>query len=353
MTRRVNVGIIGTGGIAQCHLRAYSEMPGVKILAVADIIQERAEGAAQRWEVPNYFVDYHELLEIDEIEAVSVCTYNQAHRAPTVDALEAGKHVLVEKPMAATLEDATAMVRAARRSGKILMVAFHSRFRPDMKAAKSIVDSGVLGDIYYAETGGGRRRGIPGGTFVRKDTAGGGAVVDIGVYSLDTALYLMGHPLPTTVSAITNDYIGTHSGPPIGSVWKWNPEELEVEDFGAAWIRFDTGAILLFRTAWSMHADTMGSTYFLGVHGGLKLHPLEVYTDRYGYMVDITPKSLPPEPDIRELFRNEISPFIEAVREGQPSPVDPEGVLLTNVIMDGIYRSAELGHEVEVEVPEV
>jgi predicted dehydrogenase len=178
------------------------------------------------------------LLQLEEIQAVHVCTFNQAHRGPTVEALQAGKHVLVEKPMAATLADATEMVRAARQTGKLLMCALKTRYSDDVIVAKRIIDNGGLGDIYYAETVDNRRRGIPGRTFVRQETAGLGAVADVGVYSLDTALYLMGHPRPVSVSGITTNVIGKTHAPAIGSLWPWNSEELEVEEFGAAWIRF-------------------------------------------------------------------------------------------------------------------
>jgi len=215
----IGVGVIGAGGIAQVHLQTLSNMSGVRILAVTDVLPGRAKEIAERWGVPHAFEDYRELLQLDEIQAVHVCTYNQAHRAPSVDALHAGKHVMVEKPMAATLEDATEMVRAAKQTGKMLMCAIKSRYSANVVAAKRLISEGTLGEIYYAETVLDRRRGIPGGTFVRQASAGLGAVADLGVYCLDTALYLMGHPTPQTVSGITTNVIGkTHQPPAIG--WK-------------------------------------------------------------------------------------------------------------------------------------
>src|SRR3954453_20280795 len=172
MTTAVRIGLIGAGGIAKSHMRAYQRVPGVEVVAVADVLPERAEAMAREWNVPRWFSDHRSLLALDEIDAVSVCTFNQAHRQPTVAALEAGKHVLVEKPLAYSLDDAVAMISAARRTGKILHTGFWQRWQPDIQAAKRIVDSGALGDIYYAQMIGGGRRRIPGGSFLRRDMSG-------------------------------------------------------------------------------------------------------------------------------------------------------------------------------------
>lgn len=348
----VNVGIIGTGGIAQVHLRTYAQLEGVRVLAAADVVAENVEKSAERWDIPHVFTDYQKMLEMDELDAVDICTPHQIHRKPTVEALKAGKHVMVEKPMAATLEDATAMVRTSHETGRILMCAVRTRFFPHIKVARQIVGSGELGDIYYAETGGGRRRGIPENpSFLRQASAGHGAVADIGVYSLDTALYIMGHPKPVRVSAIAGDFLTSHSEPlPYGG-WKWNPKDMEVEDFGAAFVRFDTGTALVFKIAWAMHLDSMGDTFFLGTEAGLKLGPpLRVHTDKYGCLMDMTPDL---DLDDTAAWMEEIGSFRDAVRSDGPSPIDPDSVLLTNVIIDAIFRSAQLGREVDVEIPEI
>jgi predicted dehydrogenase len=227
---------------------------------------------------------------MDEVEAVSVCTYNQSHCKPSVDALKAGKHVLVEKPMAATLVDAAAMTKAAHESDKILMVALKTRYSPHMIAAKQIAESGALGDIYYAESVACRRNGIPGwpgGSFVFKETAGIGAVADIGVYSLDASLYVMGHPKPVAVSGIANNLLGTKYCKPVIGSWGWNPEELTVEDFGVASVRFEDGRLMTFKTSWIMHMDSLGDTLYLGTKAGLRLNPLTLYRDEWGTMNDV------------------------------------------------------------------
>ena len=180
----IRVGVVGTGGISRAHRSAYAKAGGFEIVAVCDIIGAKARQAAEEWGVPkkNVFTSVHKMLEMDEIDTVSVCTYNQGHRRPTVAALNAGKHVFCEKPMAATLADATAMMRAAKESGKILQIGIHSTFHPGLQFARKVIAEGILGDIYYSESAGCRRRGNPGHTFIYKKTAGAGAIVDIGVY---------------------------------------------------------------------------------------------------------------------------------------------------------------------------
>jgi predicted dehydrogenase len=345
--RTVKIGVIGSGGISHAHMGGYQQLEGVEIVAVADVVPGKAKEWAARYNVPKAFEDYHKLLAMPEIDGVSVCTYNRAHMPPTVDALRAGKHVLCEKPMAHNLADAHAMLQAARETGKILTIGVHSRYSRSQRLAKQIVASGDLGEIYYAEIVGTRRRGIPGGTFVNKETAGGGAVIDIGIYSLDTALEILGHPTPVSVSAITTDRIGKSHTPAQGT-WRWDPETLNVEEFGAAWVRFDTGLVLLFKISWAVHIDSLGRSYFLGDKGGLQLDPLEVYRDEWGTLVNITPKLSEERVD---RFKEETSDFVNAIREGRPAPIPAEEVIWTNVIMDGIYRSAAEGREVPVGLP--
>ncbi len=229
----LKIGLIGTGGIAQTHMKALAKTDEIQVVAVCDLVEEKAQRTADTYGVPLVFTDYNKILEMDEVEAVSICTWNQAHCAPAVDALHAGKHVLVEKPMAATLVDATKMTKAAHETGLILMVGVQPRFGFARKTAKSIVDAGTLGDIYYAEAVACRRCGIPGGSFIRAETAGIGTVADIGVYALDEVLHLMGHPKPVAVSGIANNLLGK-SHTPVEGCWQWVPEDLSVEDFGVA-----------------------------------------------------------------------------------------------------------------------
>jgi predicted dehydrogenase len=349
MMKPLKIGLIGTGGIAQVHMRALAKTEDIEVVAVCDIVEEKAIRTAEEFGVPNVFVDYHNILDMEEIEAVNICTWNQAHCGPTVDALHAGKHVLVEKPMAATLSDATEMTKAAHETGLVLMVGVQPRFGFARKTAKAIVDAGTIGDIYYAEAVACRRCGIPGGSFIKADTAGIGTVADIGVYALDEVLHLMGHPKPVSVSGIANNLLGrTHK--PVEGVWHWVPDDLEVEDFGVATVRFENGALMVFKTSWIMHMDSLGSNLVLGTKAGLKMEPLTIFTHEYNRLVDITPQ---PGRKDGDLFLAKNLAFAEAVREGKPSPIPADEMLITNVIIQGLIDSAAAGREVSVSVPEV
>lgn len=359
---KIRVGLVGTGGIGNHHARTYQPIEGVELVACCDIFKDKALQFAERWGIPkkNVFTSYNKMLEMDEIDTVSVCTFNQAHRRPAVAALKAGKHVLCEKPMAATLADATAMVKTAKETGKILHIAIHSRFQSGIVMARKIVEAGILGDIYYTESAGCRRRGTPGGTFIHKNTAGAGAIVDIGVYNMHNALFIMGYPKPVTVSAFACDHI-TRQTPGL--------ESMDVEEFGAAWVRFEDGSIMIFKISWAVHANTLGPNYFLGKKAGMSIDGLTVFADKCpddlqklatsegcslkvddaNGMVNIGIQGLPPV----DVWRTQVEVFRDAVIKGGPPPILPEKVLLTNVIMDGIFRSVKQGKEVSVKVPEI
>ena len=349
--KTVKLGLIGAGGISQAHCRTMASIEGAEIIAVSDLVQANLDRAKENWGISKTFNDYNEMLEMDELEAVLVCTPTGVHGAPTVAALKAGKHVLCEKPMEAKLGPATEMVRAAHANGKILMVALKLRYSPQVIKAKEIVDTGALGDIYYVETVADRRRGNPGGSFIRKATAGLGASADIGIYALDTALYLMGHPKPVAVSGIASNELSLNN--------TWNPalKETEVEDFAVGWVLFDNGARMVFKTCWCMNMDSLGGTIFLGKQAGLRLGVMEVrgpqegvtvYGDEDGQIKDETFTEF----ESVDVFQREDQAFIDAVREDKPSPIDPDGVLLTNVIIQGVIDSSEAGgREIEVSVP--
>ena len=350
----VRIGIIGSGSIAGAHADGYKPLKGVRVVAVADVVPGRAQAFIERhgFEGAEAFSDHREMLTRD-LDAVSVCTFNAAHYQPTMDALAAGKHVLLEKPMATTLADGLAMVRQARASGRMLSIGFQSRYQPNVIAAHALAASGALGHIYYAETGGGRRRGIPGGTFVRRDTAVGGAVLDIGCYSLDTALWVMGNPRPLTVSATTSNHFGSSPERARLTVWdrQMDPAKFEVEDFGVAMVRMEGDRVLVFKISWAMHAETLGQTFFLGTEGGLNLDELRLYHDVADQPANtqITAHA----GGWKDNFHKKIEAFVQAVRDGGPAPIPGEEMLNATAIIEGIYRSAAEHAEVRLDVPAI
>jgi predicted dehydrogenase len=241
------------------------------------------------------------------------------------------------------------MTKAVHETGLVFMVGVQPRFGFKRQTAKAIVDSGALGDIYYAEAVACRRAGIPGGSFIKADTGGIGTIADIGVYALDEVLHLMGHPKPVSVSGIANNLLGKTHKPPHG-FWNWDPDELEVEDFAVGSVRFENGALMTFKTSWIMHMDSLGGNLILGTKAGLKMDPLTVFTQEYGTLIDTTPQ---PGKKDDDLFLAKNMAFAEAIWNGTPSPIPADEMLITNVIIQGLFDSAKVGHEIEVSVPEV
>lgn len=359
MTNVVKVGIIGGGGIAGSHANAYLAMEGVQIVAVADVVPGKAQQFIDELgiEGAQAFEDHNKLLELD-IDGVSICTPNAFHHITGIDALRAGKHVLVEKPLSVTLEQGIEMVKVAKETGKMLSVGLQPRYEPNLNKVKEIVQSGQLGDVYYVEIGGGRRRGMPNGTFINKNLAGVGAVADIGTYSLDLALNALGHPKPLTVSAYVSNHFGTNP--------KYHPqsEQFEVEDFGVAMIRLEGGIVLNFKISWAMHMDTLGPAMFLGKEAGLKLTPAGegpwsgIWDGGIGSMSlfhdedqNHTETVLPVEAHELNIFDEKVKDFVRAIKEGKPAPIPGEEILVNQAIIDAIFRSAEAGREVEVNLP--
>ena len=361
--KKLKVAIIGTGWIADAHINRYKEMDDVEVVALADLVPGKAERFAKKWEIEGArcYLSHKELLDNEELDAVSVCTYNRTHAECTIYALKKGVNVLCEKPMSVTLEEAVEMRRAEKESGKILSIGFQPRMDPNMKKIKEIVESGVLGEIYYIQTGGGRRRGIPtpfGTTFIEDATAGIGAMGDIGCYSLDMVLNAIGYPKPLTVSGYKSDFFGKDP-----KTYEWHPEYAEkfgVEDFAAGFIRLEGGIILDFRIAWAMNLDTPGDTIIMGKKGSLRIPstecwngsvggPMKVYSEMAGSQV-CTEIPIIKSPDI---FHEKIRSFLDAIITGGKAPVPSEQIIINQAIIDGIIKSAELGREIEVSIPEV
>jgi len=359
--RKLKIGIIGTGWIAESHIQSYKLMEDVEVVAAADLIPGKAEKFMKRFGVEGvrFYPSHKELIDNEpDLDGVSVCTYNTQHAAPTIYALEHGIPVLLEKPFSVTLEEAEAICRAEKASGKFVSVGFQPRFDANMQMIKKIVDSGVLGKIYYIQTGGGRRRGIPGSTFIEKSTGGIGALGDIGCYSLDMVLNAIGYPKPLTVSGYISDFFGKNP--------KYNGADaarFSVDDFAAAFIRLEGGIILDFRIAWAMHVNTPGDTIIFGTEGALRIPstdcwngsvggPMTLYHDVAGAQTETVIPILQ-NTGKGGLFDKKIRSFLDAVKTNGPAPVPTSQILYNQAIIDGINKSAALGKEVEIEFHEI
>ena len=357
---KLRIGIIGTGWIAESHIESYLRMKDVKVVAMADLIPGKAEKFAKRYGIENcnFYPDHKAMLDAEKLDAVSICTYNTQHAAPAIYALEKGVHVLLEKPFCVTTEEAVEVMRAEKKSGKVLSIGFQPRLDENMQMIKKIVESGVLGKIYYIQTGGGRRRGIPNSTFIEKSTGGIGAMGDIGCYSLDCVLNAIGYPKPLTVTGYTSNFFGTST--------KYQSEKdaarFNVDDFAAAFVRLEGGIILDFRIAWAMHLDTPGDSIIMGTEGSLRIPSTDCWNGTVGGEMTIyhdvagaqTQTKIPIiESKGPGLFDRKIRSFLDACKNGTPAPVPSSQIIYNQAILDGILRSNEEGREVTVEIPEI
>ena len=366
--KKFRLGMIGCGSIAEIHIKNMLNIPDIEIVAGVDIIPGKAAALMAKYGI-DAKCDYktHEELIDDKslaLDGVSICTYNCEHAAPAIYALDHGINVLLEKPFTVTLDEAVEVMRAEKRSGKILSIGFQPRFEDNMKKIKSIVSSGVLGKVYYVQTGGGRRRGIPtrfGSTFIEKETAGVGALGDIGCYALDMVLNAIGYPRPLTVSGRTTDYFGKSPETYADIGRPEYAKSFSVDDFASAYIRLEGDVILDFRISWHMHMDTTGDTLLLGTKGGLRIpstecwngtfdRPMTLYRDEDGKPVEIT---IPLVPQTEDLWDRKIRSFLDAILTGGPSPVPSGEILYNQAIIDGILRSSREGREVTIELPEI
>lgn len=367
-SKKVKVGIIGTGWIAEAHIRSYLRQPDVEIVAGADLVPGKADAFFKKFGVEGVrtYGSAKEMIDNEpDLDAVSVCTYNCQHAPCAIYALEHGLNVLLEKPMCVTVEEAAAICKAEKASGKVLSIGFQPRFDANMKMIKKIVESGELGKIYYIQTGGGRRRGIPtpfGTSFIEKDKGGIGALGDIGCYSLDMVLNAIGYPKPLTVSGYKSDFFGKN---PKTYTEEGRPAEYAdifgVDDFAAAFVRLDGGIILDFRIAWAMNINTPGDTIILGTEGGLRIPstdcwngttggPMTIYKNVAGQQTE-TVIPLVHDNNPLNLFDRKIRSFLDAVKTGGKAPVPSSQILYNQAIIDGIAKSYAAGKEVELNVP--
>lgn len=363
-SKKVKIAIIGTGWIAESHISSYKKMPDVEIVALADLVPGKAEAFAKKFEIEGcrIYNSDRELLDNEkDLDGVSICTYNCQHAPCAIHALNAGVNVMLEKPFTVTLDEAIEVMKAEKASGKILTIGFQPRMSENMQMIKKIVESGELGKVYYLQAGGGRRRGIPtpfGTSFIEKDTAGIGAVGDIGSYSLDMLMGAVGYPKPLTATGYTSAFFGKDPG-----YYPTHPEyaaKFDVDDFAAGFVRLEGDIILDFRISWAMNMDTCGDALILGTKGGLRIpstdcwngefdKPLTVYKtigdQTLEYQVPMKPTS--------DLFAKKLRSFVDAIKNGGKATVPSSEIVYNQAVIDGIVRSAKLGHEVEIEIPQV
>lgn len=361
--KRLRVGVIGLGYAGTTHLESFRALPGIEVVALAGKEEERLALLAAQHGIPHTYADGEDLIARDDLDIVSIATPNVLHDRLAVAALESGKHVFCEKPLAVTAEGAQAMIDAATRADRVLEVAFNHRRRADVQWVADYLRTEGIGRIYHARASWKRRAGIPGlrSWFTSPALAGGGALIDLGPHIVDTVLHLLDEPRVRTVSAVTHGELGRAGYGAMDRVDQMTSGEgFDVEDLAAALLRLEGGASVALEISWAGHAvdDEDISIELLGVDGGVRLFiprykgedTIRVYRDRSG-----TPLTL--APDVRVAGGEHplvIAEFVESVRaqrEGRPGRDEAEHHrrLLERVkIIDACYRSATQGREVEL-----
>ena len=351
---KIRVGIIGVGGISRCHIEGYLKNESVELYAFADINEAQLQKRGKEYNITRLYTDYHDMLALPEIDAVSVCTWNSVHAPATIDALNAGKHVLCEKPMALNAKLAQEMADAAKRNNKLLMIGFVRRHGNDCNIVRDFIQNGDFGDLYYAKATYLRRAGSPGGWFGDKSRSGGGPLIDLGVHVIDLTRYLMGNPKPVSVYGATFHKLGDRreikGRGGYASVSKSAEDIFDVEDAVTALIRYDGGQVVSLEASFSLNIEKdKGEIELFGTKAGAKLDPeLHLYTEINGYMVNADPTASTAL-SFDGLFDREINHFVDCVINGTPCIAPAEDGVTLMKILDAIYLSAQTGHEVTIE----
>ena len=358
MQREVRIGIIGCGGIAfGKHMPSLKKVENAKMVAFCDIIPERAEKAKAQFGTPDakVYADYKELLKDESIEVVHVLTPNREHADITVDSLYAGKHVMCEKPMAKTAADAKRMLDAAKETGKKLTIGYQHRQKPQSIFAKQYIDSGALGEIYYANCLATRRRGTPNwGVFLDAEAQGGGPIIDIATHSLDLTLYLMNNYEPEMVVGKTHKKL---EHPEAGNIWGDNGvSETPLEEAACAFIRMKNGATIMLETSWALNTAepiTEGSCVLSGSREGLHIKNDELKINRIEFdrQTDTTVNTSAGGVAFYSGASGspaevEAANWIRCVVEDTDPVVLPEQAYVVSQILEAIYESSKTGKPV-------
>lgn len=368
--KKLQVAVIGCGGIAnQKHFPALtSQKDKCEIVAFCDIIKERAEQAAAKYGTPDakVYTDYNELLNDKEIDVVHVCTPNVSHCPITVAAFKAKKHVMCEKPMAATTEDAQKMMEAWKKSGKKFTIGYQNRFRTDAQALKRACEEGKLGDIYFAKAHALRRRAVPTwGVFPDKSKQGGGPLIDIGTHALDITLWCMDNYKPVTITGSVFEKLGHLPEATEGNMFgPWNPKTYEVEDSAFGYIKMENGATIFLESSWALNIKESreAATTLCGTRAGAEMIG-GMSQQGYDLVFNETTGGVLTEEHISDtgaiaFFEGstggtpevkECKQWLEAIIEDKEPLVKPEQAFVVTEILDKIYKSAKEGKEIRLD----
>ena len=349
MTKKLKVAFIGAGGIAGTHMRYLSNMPDVELVAAADVVKDSVAKRCQEFNIPRSFTDYETMLAQVDADAVSVCTPNGLHAPCTIAALEAGNHVLVEKPLAMNAQEGQRMIDTAAANNLKLVIGFQHRYEARTTFIKNAVEDGSLGRILYGRVQALRRRGIPNwGVFGRKELQGGGPLIDIGVHVLEMCHYAMGAPQPVAAVGMTHTYLGDKPSNIVSQWENWDHATYTVEDLAVGHIRFENGTSLSIEASFAAHIEKDEWNFTLmGENGGATWDPPSLFMDEHGHMVNTTPHYLP-RAQRADHFRLKMRNFVEHVLYDKPTMAPAQHGLLVQKMLDGLYKSAVEGREVKI-----
>jgi len=351
--RKIKVGIIGAGGVVQeAHIPCFQKLDNVEVLAISDPNKKKLNFVAEKFNIPEKFVDWREMLGLKELEIISICSPNYLHKEQAINSLKKGKNVLCEKPVAMNAKEAEEILETAKKSKKKFMVAFPHRFSPGATFLKKMIDDKEFGEIYYAKASYLRRRGIPGlgGWFTTKKLSGGGPLIDVGVHILDRTYWLMGAPEPVSVTGATYQKFKKEAvdggWPPqssrVGDKYKGT---FDVEDLSSAFIKFENGATLFLEASWAGNSEVGMSLSLFGEKKGAKedASGLKIFDEKNGVLVD----SSPALPHVN-VYEEEIKHFVSCVVENKEPVTKPSEILNVIRIIEAIYKSAASGKEVRL-----
>jgi predicted dehydrogenase len=344
-----NVAVIGAGAIGLDHIQSFQQHPAATVTALAEVSPQRGREAADRFNIPELVTDYRRLLRRSDIDVVSIALPNYLHAPVALAALRAGKHVMVDKPMATNARDAAQLVATAKQKKLLLMVGQNNRFTPEVQTAKQLVTAGTLGEVYHAKTAWTRRSGIPriGSWFTQKKFAGGGCTYDIGVHALDRCLYLLGEFEASAVSGQTYSQLGPRG---LGDA-TWGKSEIDpqkpfdVDDLSVALIKLKSGRTVLLEASWAAHQPQpdFNGTQLFGTEAGLQLPPLQLFRQGpTGYVTELVTTHT----DL--VHPNRMVHFIDCLLGKAKPYVKPAESLAVQKILDAIYLSAKSGKEVRI-----
>jgi predicted dehydrogenase len=351
MTNPFRVVFIGTGYVAGFQLQSLKQIEGVELLAAADVNDKSLLKVKEMFGIQRCYTDYREMLaEMKEADAVSVCTPNALHAEHAIAALQAGKHVLVEKPMAIDSQQARRMVDVAAQAQRHLVVGFQHRFAPHTRLIRGKIAEGQFGSILYARCQWLRRRGIANwGVFGRKELQGGGPLIDLGVHLLEVTHYMLGSPTPVTATGSTFRYIGDKPCAAACEWPSWDYRTYTVEDLAVGMIRFDNGAMLTIETSFAAHVEKeFCQIQIMGEKAGAVWDPPRIYCDQDGYMMNMAPAYLP-KGDFQSLQDAKMMHFVSVCRGERQNEASGEDGFVVQKMIDGIYASSEARKEVAIQ----